>query len=541
MRYRYLVIAIVVVAAVLRLWRIDSVPPGVNRDEASIGYTALSLLKTGNDEYGRRFPLSFESFGDWKLPLYIYAAVPFVALLGPTELAIRLPSALAGIATVALVYFLVLELLKNVSGITYHVSRKIALLAAAFLAVSPWHLHLSRVESESNIAVFLITAGLLAFFKGFLLLTAVLFAATYYTYHGNHLTTTLILLGLVFFYRKTIPKGPIRVVSAAIFLVLTGFILVKTFGVADRTKLAGISIFGDPAVIHEKIEIPRNASPDPTSITTRLRYNRVTFAVQTITANYLKSFSPQFLFFKGGGNHAHNIKGIGNFYLIDGVLLLLGLFALLAKRKTPAAAFLLWWLFIAPVASSITKDAPHTNRLFAVFPLPAILMALGAVQIPRRFAIILCVLYATSVLWYLNLYHVQFPRAEAQHWGYAYKQLVPYLTGELADKTVIMSHPERSPYIYFLLYMNYDPAAYQKEAVRYPPTSDAFVHVAAFGRFRFREIDWNADIAIPNALLVAPPDEIPVQLRSGDFDKTDILLPNGEVQFTAVSSSAPSQ
>ncbi|MDP2918230.1 MAG: glycosyl transferase, partial [bacterium] len=50
----------------IRFWRFGEIPPGLNRDEASIGYTAYSLLKSGADEYGRPWPLSIQSFGDWK-------------------------------------------------------------------------------------------------------------------------------------------------------------------------------------------------------------------------------------------------------------------------------------------------------------------------------------------------------------------------------------------------------------------------------------------------------------------------------------------
>jgi 4-amino-4-deoxy-L-arabinose transferase-like glycosyltransferase len=512
-----ILVGIVLLAAFLRLWRIGDVPPGVNRDEASIGFTAHSLRETGKDEYGRVWPISFESFGDWKLPLYIYTAVPFVAAFGPTELAIRLPSALAGTVTVLLVYFLVMELLERVS-----VSQRInvSLLASFFLAVSPWHLHLSRVESESNVAVLFVTAALLLFFKSlrktgaswWLPASTVLFALTYYTYHGNHISTTLIIAGLVFFFRKQLPKGKTLIVSALLFLLLTGFILVKTFAQADATKIAGISIFGDPAVIHSQIELPRSQSGDPNSPLTRLRYNRVTYAAITVTTNYLRSFSPEFLFFKGGGNRAHNIQGIGNFYLIDGLLLILGLIALITKRKTPAYAFMLWWLLISPVAAAITKDAPHTNRMFALFPLPAIIMALGATQISRKLVYVLGIGYLALVIGYLNLYHNEFPKNESDAWGYAYRQLAPRLTQKYADKKVIMSHPERSPYIFLILYMNYDPEAYQREAIRYPPTPDAFVHVAGFGRFAFRNIDWEKDLtegtivveytaAIPEAYL----------------------------------------
>ena len=40
------------IGAWLRFAELDSVPPGFYIDEASFGYNAYSILKTGRDEYG---------------------------------------------------------------------------------------------------------------------------------------------------------------------------------------------------------------------------------------------------------------------------------------------------------------------------------------------------------------------------------------------------------------------------------------------------------------------------------------------------------
>src|SRR3989344_1262172 len=48
-----ILLVILIFAAFLRIYRITEMAPGVNQDEASIGYTAYSLLKTGSDGYGR--------------------------------------------------------------------------------------------------------------------------------------------------------------------------------------------------------------------------------------------------------------------------------------------------------------------------------------------------------------------------------------------------------------------------------------------------------------------------------------------------------
>ena len=521
LKQKFLFLTILFLAAFLRLYKISEVPPGVNRDEASIGYTAYSLMQTGKDEYGKPFPLSFQSFGDWKLPLYIYATIPFIKLFGLNELAVRLPSALAGTLTVLLTFFLVQELFKS-SRFTSHFS----LLTSLLLALSPWHLHLSRVESESNVAVFLTVSAVLLFLKGLkdkpmlLALSLPLFALTYYTYHGNHVFTTLLLIGLCVIYHKKIPRTPAVIISTLVSLLLIAFILSQTFLSADKIKLSGISIFGDPFVVHEKIELPRTRSANPTGLLNRLRYNRVIYAIITITKNYINSFSPQFLFIKGGGNAAHNIKNFGNMYVVElpffyaGIILLLySLFFRHSSLITHHSSLLIWWLLISPVAGMITKDAPHTNRMFAIFPLPPILTALGIIwllhllkkrTVLRYLAVLTMILaYSINIAYYLNRYYTHFPIEEAKNWGIGYKQLTAIVTSEkYQSKQVIMARPEYSPYIFLLFYSKFDPATYQKTAVRYPPTDDGFVHVAAFDRFCFRDIDWTADPLQKDTILI---------------------------------------
>ncbi len=532
-KHKLFLLAILILAAFLRLYKITEVPPGVNRDEASIGYTAYSLLQTGKDEYGRFFPLSFESFGDWKLPLYIYITLPFVKVFGLNELAVRLPSVIAGTLTILLTYFLVQELLKS-SRLTSYIS----LLTSLLLAISPWHLHLSRVESESNLAVFLIVAATLLFLKGangkrpaLVAGSLLLFALTYFTYHGNHVFTTLLLIGLCLFYHKKIPRTPSVMVSTVVSLALIVFVLSQTFLGADKTKLSGISIFGDPYVIHEKIELPRAQHANPNGLVARLSHNRVVFAIETIGQNYIKAFSPEFLFIKGGGNAAHNIPNFGNLYLVEAPFFYLGIFVLIffvfSKNSSFVirhSSFLVWWLLISPIAASITKDAPHTNRMFAIFPLPPILVALGITWVLQSFMkwkllqkgapILIALLFLVNVIVYLDRYYVHFPK-QAVNWGIGYKQLSTILTSDAyKEKQVVMTRPESSPYIFLLFYSAYDPSTYQKQAIRYPPTDDAFVHVKAFDRFQFRDIKWSSDLATPDTILIEETKDIPEWVRT---------------------------
>ncbi len=534
-------IGIILVASFLRLYRLDSVPPGVNRDEAAIGFTAHSLATTGRDEYGKILPLSFESFGDWKMPLYIYADIPFIHLFGESELAVRLPSALAGILGVAGLYVLALSLFG---------SEPLALLAAAVLALMPWHIHISRVESESNAAVFMTIVGSILFLSAIrkrslrkLVFSSLLFASTYYTYHGNHIFTTLLLMGLFGIYGKDAAKISRWWIAVAIGTVVTAIILSATLLGADRTKISGISIFGDPTTVHNNIELPRLLYPNPNAPPVRLIYNRVTYGISTVYQNYLRSYGPEFLFIKGGGNSAHNIQGFGNLHPIEAPLLLLGITWLIVNRKKKSAQLILWWIAIGAVAAAITKDAPHSNRMFAVVPGFAVAVASGILwlltETPKRWraglAIILIGSYLASMAMYLNQYYVHFAKTEAASWGYGYKKLTPVLfSPENIHKQVIMTHPETSPYIYILFYSGYSPRSYQTEARRYSTSSDGFTDVSGFGRFSFRAIDWTKDPSRKHTLLVTKPDEVPRALSPKII--ATILLPDNTEQFVVVDT-----
>ena len=163
----WLLIIILVFAAILRLWQLGIIPPHLTPDEASLGYNAYSILKTGRDEYGELLPIVFRSFGDFKPGLYIYLTTPFVAILGLTELAVRLPSALAGILAVWLIYAISKQLYirKASKKFIFKNAEKLALFGALLLAINPWHIHFSRGTWEFNLALTFTVAGIYFFLR----------------------------------------------------------------------------------------------------------------------------------------------------------------------------------------------------------------------------------------------------------------------------------------------------------------------------------------------------------------------------------------
>ena len=99
-----ILIIILSLSFILRIYQINSNPPGLTWDEASLGYNAYSILKTGKDEYGSFLPITLKSFGDYKPAVYAYLSLPFIAVLGLNELAVRLPSVLSSASAPASTY-----------------------------------------------------------------------------------------------------------------------------------------------------------------------------------------------------------------------------------------------------------------------------------------------------------------------------------------------------------------------------------------------------------------------------------------------------
>ena len=147
-RIKIIVALVILIAVFLRLHNLSSVPPSASLDEASIGWNAYSILKTGGDEYGTKFPMLLRAYDDWRPALYVYLVIPFVKLVGLNVLAVRLPSFILSITTVLATYFLVHELTR-ISKIRIN-ANMLGLLSAFLLAISPWHIYISRLGHEAN-------------------------------------------------------------------------------------------------------------------------------------------------------------------------------------------------------------------------------------------------------------------------------------------------------------------------------------------------------------------------------------------------------
>src|SRR3989344_1117384 len=280
MKPKYIVIlllGIFILSAILRFYKLGSVPYGFYQDESAIGYNALSILETGKDEYGKSFPLYFKSFGDYKLPIYIYSTVVSIAVFGLNEFAVRFPSTFFGFLTVIIFYFFVNELTKN---------KKLALVATFLLAVNPWHLHYTRATFEVSICLFLFVLGtwllLLSFRKkivGLFLLGTLCFILNLYTYNLTRLFSPVLYFYIILFYRKQFVKTPrieLVITTVTSIILLVPFVATLLYsGGASSAK--GTFLFTSSAVQASLLELRSYLVHTP-SLFSKLFFNSLTLS-----------------------------------------------------------------------------------------------------------------------------------------------------------------------------------------------------------------------------------------------------------------------
>lgn len=512
-------ILIVVLAFFLRICRLAEYPAGLNADEAAIGYNAYSLLQTGKDEFGHPWPINFQSFNDYKPGLYFYLVLPLVKVLGLNEWAVRLPSALLGFLTVILVYFLVKELFS---------SSWQALLAAALLAVSPWHLHFSRGGWETNAATFFMVLGVWLFFLAlkkpkYFVFSALSLVLAMFTYHSARMVVPLLVLGLVFLnWKKLFVKKNLKGIAVSA-LAGGGLLLVLLFsmrGEAGISRFSGVGLLADEGPLWRVNEL-RGEHRQPNSFFARFVHNRYAEYSISFLDNWLSHFSADFLFLFGDEIQRNRVPGIGQLYLVEIPLLLAGFYFLL-KKKPWVWSLIFWWLAVGPVASALTFQSPHAIRaLNMVVPLTMI-SAYGLVnfydELKKRIKLssrivlgsLFMALFCCNLVFYLRQYYFVYPRAYPAAWQYGFGELAEYISqNQDRFKRIYVTNQYDQPYILLAFYLKYPPQKFQKEAKLTEKDRFGFSTVEHFGKYYFGPIDWPALSREKEVMIIGSSNEIP--------------------------------
>lgn len=540
--YLLILFVIVVLSIVLRFYRLGVNPPSLDWDEASIGYNAYSILKTGADEYGNKLPVSFRSFDDYKPPLYIYLTVPAVYIFGLTEYAVRFPAAVIGVIAVIAVYFFTLEILRKWDERRRHWT---ALCASLFLAVSPWHLQFSRAAFEGNIGICFLILSILFFLKGlkkrwFHILFAVFLILSTYSYHSFRLINPFILIILCILFYKEIWRQKIIFGCVLIGICLISLPVYNSVFNQQGTgaRLSMVTVFSDPKLNRVSAEQVLKAKKEGNFINA-LIYNRRFIFIPKIISGYFDHFNFDFLFLHGDGGVQHHAYNMGMLYLWDFPFILIGIIYLLKKRNK--RIILLFLLFLlAPLPSAITSGTPHPVRAIAMIPAFQIFTAVGIISFLIYFndkklgKIIISaavILFFINILYYLNSYYIETPVHYGYFWQYGNKQAIQFAAeNEKKYDHIIMTYAYDQPYIYYLFYNKIDPVWYQHNW-NYSGDGTVARFYRKIGRYEFMNIS-GKQFSMKKTLLIGTPSEIPP--GTGELKK-EIIFPDGRLAYRIVA------
>ena len=230
-RFFWLLVLTLLIAAFLRLWQLDTLPPGLHYDEAADTIIAQQIAR------GESAPIFVAAYTGKEVAFFYWAAA-WMRLIGPTVFAMRLAAALLGLLTVAITYWAVRELFASClqPPASETKSRRqdaggnfIAGLAMIFIATSFWAVSMSRLGFRSISEPLIQALALATLFRGlrlnrwrWIILAGALVGLNLYTYLAARLFP--VAIAAIFLFLIALDRGQRRRRFAQ-FFVVTGVAL----------------------------------------------------------------------------------------------------------------------------------------------------------------------------------------------------------------------------------------------------------------------------------------------------------------------------
>jgi 4-amino-4-deoxy-L-arabinose transferase-like glycosyltransferase len=348
---------IVLLAVLLRLYRLDAIPPGLTHDEASNGHDAAAVLRGV-------CPIYF-TIGYGHEPLYTYSVALAMLFLDPAATALRLTTVGWGLALILLSYEFTRRLFGSLP----------ALLTAAWMAVSFWCVMTSRVGLRAVTLAVTFSASALCFWLGFSasearrrwvgsILSGVFLGASFYTYMASRampLVYIVFLLYLIALHLAGVqhPFPRWRWQGIAVLLLVAGLIA------APLTHFLATHPEAEQRIEQLSEPLERAARGDLSGL-----WRNASQTLPTFT-------------FRGDPMWRYNISGRPLLHPVSGVLFYIGILVSLWRWRDPRYVFLLLWLVAGAGPALLAGPDAAVLRTIAAQPAIFTLIALGLMTLVR--------------------------------------------------------------------------------------------------------------------------------------------------------------
>ncbi|MFN4212342.1 MAG: ArnT family glycosyltransferase [Microgenomates group bacterium] len=463
----------------LFLYKLTSSPPCLNADEATNAYDAYSILKTGRDQYGNFLPLRFKSFGDYKLPLLTYLAIPFIKIFGLNELGIRM----VNLPFVFLFPIVVFLLTRQLFG-----KNSFSVIAAFLTAFAPGLQLIGRQAHEGYMTAFFLTLAFylfLRFFKKQNFLNYLLFTICYllflFGYHSSRLWGGFFILLFIYFIVKNKLKW-FYILGLIAALILFSF----TDLFNSQTRIKNLLFFNNIGFTLKINELRAEGG-------SRFFYNKLTVGAKEVISQYLNYFSPQFLVNNGDENYRFGFPGVSPITPIEYIFLFIGLYYLF-KNKEKWRYLILLMLLFSPITGALSWAGLSITRTVFIFIPIVIITSYGLINFTKNrqllfLLFVICYLLFLFYSWDFYLNHYPKRAIVLRSWQAGYKELVSYIKKNYSQfDRFYITRKNGQPYIFLLFYLAYPPEKYQKIAKLTPPDEYGFGQVTHFDKFYFNFI-----------------------------------------------------
>lgn len=327
-------------------YKLTDVPPGINGDEAAIGYLASLIAKTGYDVNGKFLPLfTTLSWPDWKQPVTIYSTVATFKIFSTSFFNLRAVSVFFVLLGGTIIFLLSKEVFKQKLAI-------VSLLIFITIPIIMIQSHLA-IENVAPLPFISIWLWMLAKYtnkkkRKYLFFSALALGISVYSYLGLRLIVPVLTV-ISIWYIYYLNRSKKNIFSPILIFILTlAPFLILMFAARDQY----------PAAIL--------ASNKPQTIT----------SYQQFLLPFVSSFDLSFLFMKGDITPYHSTGKQGMFLLAILPLFLLGLSRITQERK-PFFIFVLMVFFLTPLLYGLPGSIYRASRLLALLPPFIIIVLLG--------------------------------------------------------------------------------------------------------------------------------------------------------------------
>lgn len=358
--------ALTLLAAFLRFYKLDSLPPGLFGDEALASIHAREAVQTG------LYPIYFVQSDGGFHPGVVYAAMLFRWLTGGHPYAIRFAMAAAGVLSIPLAFFT----FRAIFALDYDEEKSWwgGLLAAFILTIIFPYLLLNRVGFEATLTavgglltLWLLARGLKTGRWWFFALSGAALGLSLYAYYSLRLLPFAIV-GIFIWWLWARGRGQWR--SALSQLAILTVCSVIVFAPL------GLFFLQNPDVFFARL--------NTVSVHT-FRQGEVFLNLLRATGRTLASFS-----INGFGDFIprHNLPYRAVFDPFLSVLFWTGVLLSFLRPKSYTSAILILWAgtMLVPVILTFNLDTPHFTRMTSAFPAFAGLCAVGALALYEALA-----------------------------------------------------------------------------------------------------------------------------------------------------------